>query len=199
MIMKKTAVIILAVIIALSFASCSSGTPEEPSMDIIQQVFSGNLDSETYYADNRTSPKTNTLFNYMNNIDKKQTEWFFDYSSSNGNLEIAIIKVKKESYLNTAKQILDAHSVENIEYSGTDHETAKQVETSVFIYQKYAVLFKSVDVIALKNNFFTFMSTGALPSTSATTELDSENIQTDSTAVTSRSGVQPTTAPPYEE
>ena len=166
-------------------------------MDIIQQVFSDNLDSETYYADNHTSTKTNTLFNYMNNIDKKQTEWFFDYSSSNGNLEIAIIKVKKESYLNTAKQILDAHSVENIEYSGTDYETAKQVETSVFIYQKYAVLFKSIDVIALKNNFFTFMSTGTLPSTS-TTEISSESKIADVTASTSHSAVLSTSTSPYE-
>ena len=197
MIMKKTAAVILAVIIALSFASCSSGAPEEPSMDIIQQIFSDNLDSETYYADNHTSLKTNTLFNYMNNIDKKQTEWFFDYSSSNGNLEIAIIKVKKESYLNTAKQILDAHSVENIEYSGTDYETAKQVETSVFIYQKYAVLFKSIDVTALKNNFFTFMSTGTLPSTS-TTEISSESKIADVTASTSHSAVLSTSTSPYE-
>ena len=77
MIMKKTAVFILAVIILLSFASCSSDSNDEPSMDIIQQVFSDNLDTETYYADNKTSPRTNSLFNYMNNFDTKKTEWFF--------------------------------------------------------------------------------------------------------------------------
>ena len=55
MIMKKTAVFILAVIILLSFASCSSDSNDEPSMDIIQQVFSDNLDTETYYADNNSS------------------------------------------------------------------------------------------------------------------------------------------------
>lgn len=195
--MKKTAVFILAVITLLSFASCSSGADDEPSMDMIQQVFSDNLDTETYYADNKTSPRTNSLFNYMSNFDTKKTEWFFDYSSSNGNLEIAVVKVKNEGYINTAKRILENHLAENTVYDGSDSEIAKQVETSVFIYQKYAVLFKSFDVISLKNNFFTFLTTGTLPSTSAT-EIFSESIKADVTAVTSHSAVLSTTTSPSE-
>lgn len=196
--MKKTAVFILAVIILLSFASCSSDSNDEPSMDIIQQVFSDNLDTETYYADNKTSPRTNSLFNYMNNFDTKKTEWFFDYTSSDGNLEIAIVKVKNEGYLNTAKRILEDHLAKNTVINASDSEIAKQVETSVFIYQKYAVLFKSFDVISLKNHFFTFLRNGTLPSTS-TTEISSESKIADVTALTSHSTVQHTTVPHYEE
>ncbi len=198
--MKKTVFLILTAFIALSFASCSSVSGDEPSMELVREVFSSGFSDDMYYADNQTISKADKRFGYMNNFEAKQTEWFFSFISADESMEIAVVKVKNERYLNTAKQILENHLNKNADVSDysdnadfadmPDSETSEQPETSVFIYRKYAVLFKSADVLSLKNNFFTFMTRRELPV--ASTELTSYRQNADESAMAVL-----TTAPPY--
>ena len=165
-------IIAVFITVALSLCSCSNNSEEEV-YDMEALISTAFSEDGVMYTDSVQKLNDSILFNYLDAVDMKKTEWYLGFIQTGGWNEAAVIKIKDYGYLNSARILLNDRMQERQNlYLSDNPDSALDGET--FAFGEYAVMLVG-DAVDLKETVLSALVNGdgtAFTSANAVTALN---------------------------